>query len=63
MKDQENKYIFYFWGSGHIFSSCKTTPKAVIIGVYKKKQVQLQWTTGIYKWKLQTKIFLIVRTL
>ena len=24
------------------------------------KQVQLQWTTDIYKWKLQTKIFLIV---
>ena len=27
------------------------------------KQVQLQWTTGILKWKLQTKIFLIVAIL
>ena len=24
------------------------------------KQEQLQWTPGIWKWKLQTKIFLIV---
>ena len=24
------------------------------------KQVQLQWTPNIYKWKLQTKFFLIV---
>ena len=53
MKYQENKYIFYFWGSGHIFSSCKTTPKAVIIGVYKNKLFHIKWDPESKKYDLK----------
>ena len=36
------------------------TSITISFGILQIQQVQLQWTSGIYKWKLQTKIFLIV---